>query len=561
MPGVFYEEHVDFTTHGPVVYRVVTAPRPGGLFAVKPVLSNSLIQGRETVSSMERRVSSVATVVGVNGDFFNWNDGHPTGVLVQQGVLQHRPSAERSSVGIDAAGALHVDRVTMFGTWQGSSQRRTLDGLNEPPRSNGVSLYTPAWGPSTPVDPSVFEAVVAPLPPTVPNVELTGATVVDTRQGGGTPIPVGGGVLAARGVQASKLAGEALIGQPIAIRLILKPDWTSVLDGLGGGPVIVRDGRPVFSANELFTPDQLQPRDPRTAVGQTADGHIVMLAVDGRQPGYSVGMTNFELAQVLVRLGVVTGSALDSGGSTTLAFDGQVLNRTSDPTGERPVAEALLVMYSGVFAPPALQRVLSPNGDRVGEQQELSYKLVRPATVTASLVGPDGVARSTETGVRAPGVYRLRWSGRTSAGTPEVQGRWQWVVTAVDDQQQHSAASRLFTLNDTLGFLKPQGPALAVPRRSARAVAAVTVASSATVSATVETPGGAAIASVASGRVGPGRLTLSWNGRDRAGNAVYPGSYVLRVAATNRYGQTELTTKIRVTKARFRVVQTGGRRR
>ena len=47
-------------------------------------------------------------------------------------------------------------------------------------------------------------------------------------------------------------------------------------------------------------------------------------------------MTNFELAQTLVRLGAVTGSAFDGGGSSTLAFDGQLLNRPSDSGGERP---------------------------------------------------------------------------------------------------------------------------------------------------------------------------------------------------------------------------------
>src|SRR5207237_6225754 len=99
--------------------------------------------------------------------------------------------------------------------------------------------------------------------------------------------------------------------------------------------VIVRDGKPVFRANEDFSALQLSPRSPRTAVGQRADGRILLVAVDGRQPGYSVGMTNFELALAMMQLGCVTASALDSGDSTTMAFDGQLLNRPSGPAGER----------------------------------------------------------------------------------------------------------------------------------------------------------------------------------------------------------------------------------
>jgi hypothetical protein len=56
MPGVTYERTVEFTPHGAAAAHVVTAPRPSGLYALRPVLSNDLVSGRETVSSVERRV-------------------------------------------------------------------------------------------------------------------------------------------------------------------------------------------------------------------------------------------------------------------------------------------------------------------------------------------------------------------------------------------------------------------------------------------------------------------------------------------------------------------------
>ena len=96
-------------------------------------------------------------------------------------------------------------------------------------------------------------------------------------------------------------------------RLILRPQWGGVVDAVGGGPLIVQNGQPVFRALEDFSSSQLSLRNPRTAVGQRADGRIMLVAVDGRQPGYSTGMTNFEMAQQMVRLGAVTASSLDSG--------------------------------------------------------------------------------------------------------------------------------------------------------------------------------------------------------------------------------------------------------
>ena len=201
--------------------------------------------------------------------------------------------------------------------------------------------------------------------------------------------------------------------------------------------MIVRNRKPVWTAGEDFLPSQLAPRNPRTAVGQRADGKIILLAVDGRRSGFSVGMTNWELAQAMVRLGCVTASALDAGGSTTMAFDGKLLNRPSDPGGERSVAESLDVLYTGVYAPPPTLPVVSPNGDGVGERQVLSYKVVKPSTVTASLLGPGGATGFTETLARQPGTYTYAWpsTAKKRSAQDEPLGRWRWVISATDNDR------------------------------------------------------------------------------------------------------------------------------
>ena len=150
MPNVSFKRTVQFTAHGPVVLNVITAPRPGGLYQLKPLLSNGTILGKERVTSMERGISNSATVAGVNGDLFNFKDGHPSGMLMQNGVLQSPPYRFRSSVGITSDGRLNVGRVSFFGYWQGLGQRRPLAELNQPPRGDGTSLFTPAWGAATP---------------------------------------------------------------------------------------------------------------------------------------------------------------------------------------------------------------------------------------------------------------------------------------------------------------------------------------------------------------------------------------------------------------------------
>src|ERR671935_976959 len=386
------------------------------------------------------------TTVGVNGDFFSWTGGWPSGLLMQGGVVEHQPVPGRASVGIDTSATLHADRVPWYGRWHGpDGVWYPVSQLNEPPRQNSVALFTPVWGGETPAVKGTT-IVLEPFPPTAPRKDLIG-TIVAVGAGRATTVPADGAVLVARGTAAQPFTALP-IGTQVTVRIPLPTDWASVTDAVSAGPTLVREGKPIFNAGEALTPVQLHGRDPRTAIGQRADGAIVMVAVDGRQPGWSVGITNWDLAQTLVKYGCVTGFALDSGGSTTLAFDGKVLNRPSDSYGERPVGEALVIAYTGVYIPP-LTPTLSPNQDGVNDRETLAYKLVRPSTVSAKLIGPDGSVRELDTGVKQPGRYKLSWDG---LGAPE--GRYHWNVTATDDTGQVSTDDHAFALDDTLGFLR-----------------------------------------------------------------------------------------------------------
>ena len=535
MPGVTYTKRVQFTPHGPVVLNVITAPKPGGVYSLQLVLSNESILGREKVTDMQKRMSASATVAGVNGDLFNWNDGHPSGVLIRNGVLEHPPLADRSSIGIGDDGSLHVDRVSLLGYWRGIGQRLRV-GLNDPPTENGYSLFTSAYGATTPAAQAAAEVILHPFPTVTANTDLVGVVAsVISPSSGRTPIPVDGAVLQARGSGASRLTTDASLGTTVTVRYTLNPTWDGMLGALGGGPMIVKDGKVIFRANELFTTAQLAPHNPRTAVGQRADGKILLVAVDGRQAGYSAGITNFELALAMEQLGAVTASALDAGGSTTMAFDGQLLNRPSDRSGERAVAEALVVAYTGVYAAPVSAPVLSPNSDGIADAESLSYKLVRPSTVEANLVGPNGVTVPIDAGQRAPGTYKFTWAG---GDAPE--GSWRFSVTATDDLLQTSNADRAFALNNTLSALAVRPKALKLRKKGTRLTASFALARPAKITATVETAKGIVVRVLSRASVGTGTRRLAWNGRSGSGAIAYGGSYRLHVSAANRLGRVDL---------------------
>jgi hypothetical protein len=543
MPGVTYDKQLTFTRFGPMRLHILSAPKPTGpLYRLQPVLSNGAVVGRERVTTMQRRAEASSTSVGVNADRFTWNDGIPSSGLIQDGALKSTPHPKRSMVGVDTAGNLRVERIAMIGTWQGLGPRRPVHLINRPPGPNGTTLYTPAYGAATPTTGGVAEAVLTPFPSTTPNADLVG--YVSENRRGGTPIPPGGAVLAARGTQAQRLLIEAAASQLVTIRLILRPEWRDVPEAVGGGPIIVRSGRPIFNAAEDFGTD-LRRREPRTAIGQRKDGRIIMLVADGRRPGYSAGMTNFELAQAMIRLGAVTASALDSGGSSTMAFDGQLLNRPSDRGGERMVSDAMLLSYYGVYAPqPELS--FSPNGDSAGDRQTLSYKIVRPSSVTATLVGPGGAGRTIDEGSRRPGLYKFDWIGK-QGGAVEPEGRWRFQVSAVDNTGQQSTDARTFALNNTLGFLSVS-PTRAVVRRNrgGRVTIGFQLTRPARVTVEITSKTGQLLRVVRSAQVPAGKVLATWDGRYPNKRVVFSGTYVAKVTATNAVGRAELARAFRV---------------
>jgi hypothetical protein len=202
-----------------------------------------------------------------------------------------------------------------------------------------------------------------------------------------------------------------------------------------------------------------------------------------------------------------------------------------------------------VVAPPPTQPVLSPNGDGIAETQALSFKIVRPSTVTASLIGPDRIPRATDTGLRNPGTYKLSWAGRTPAGTPEPEGRWRWVINALDDQGQHSKVERRFYLNNTLGYLRVRPTRIVVRRRSGSLRVGFRLAHPAVVTLTIRTASGRKVKTIRR-RLRAGRTSIRWDGRFGNGVRAFSGTYVARVQAANAYGPTELERRFLVRRAR-----------
>ena len=548
-PGITYERQLLFTPHGPEVIHVMTAPKPGGLYALHPVLSNDSVIGRERVTSMQKRLASTATVGGVNADLFTFNEGLPSGMFMQSGVLAqpaasealHRRDHERRA----APRAARPDARDVAGHQPAPSAER--HSTSDPgPRASRSSR--PPGAPRRRPRTTLVEITLSGVPPAVPLTDLTG-TVVSVKPAGGTPIPPGGAVLVGRGTSAGRLASEAPVGETVTSRLVLRPQWAGVVDAVGGGPLIVQNGQPVFRALEQFSSSQLSVRNPRTAVGQRADGRIIFMTVDGRQPGYSTGLTNFELAQQMVRLGAVTASSLDAGGSTTMAFDGKLLNQPSDP-----VVSAQSPTGSSSSTTASRRRLCRC---RCSRRTGTAWTRSNRSASKSSDRRPSPRASSARTGFRGrrrPGSRSRAptswtWNGRTAQGAPEPEGRWRWVINAVDDSGQQSRAERAFYLNSTLGYLRVSPSRVVVRRRGGSLRVSFRLAHPARVVLKIRTSSGATVRTI-SRRFRAGRASMRWNGRYGSGVRAFSGPYVASLRALNSFGPAQLERRFAVRRGR-----------
>jgi len=170
---------------------------------------------------------------------------------------------------------------------------------------------------------------------------------------------------------------------------------------------------------------------------------------------------------------------------------------------------------------------------------------VRPSAVTATVVGPDHVARVTQATQSEPGTYKLSWNGLTSTGTSEREGLWHWTVTATDDLGRKSTVDRTFWLNDTLGYLRVPAR-LAVHGKRAAVVARFQVAHPARVIVRIETRTGVVLRTITRRVTTPGTTAVAWNGRTGRGPLVYSGRYVVHVTTVNTFGQANLSKPVAV---------------
>lgn len=305
----------------------------------------------EPTSALVRLAGGLA---GVNASFFTFSKnpsypGDPVGLSVSRGVLLSEPQATSTEVDalVDSAtNAMRFGRLAWTGSLRNTRSGATLalEYVNHPPvvpgscaklkdpttcRASGdVTLFTPQFGP-TPSGrgvEAVLDASGCPI------------TVRSTR---GSALASGQVAVQATGKQSRTLRSLTASGcLARTVRLLDSKGkavkLTKTTYGVAGRYWLTRDGNVVAPTGS----SAFLARNPRTLVGTTADGTIVLVTIDGRQKT-SVGATLAEAAAVAHSLGLQNAINLDGGGSTSMALASGLLN-TPSGAKERSVGDALV---------------------------------------------------------------------------------------------------------------------------------------------------------------------------------------------------------------------------
>ena len=333
-------------TQGPWVVHVLDIDR-GACWQPVAVKGASGAAGRNKTSVLTASMSAPTTFVagGVNADFFLFDPpGVPTGAHVSADTVVTGPGA-RPVFAIDGEGRAWIGVLTVVGVAVAGNDSIPVTSWNRIAPA-GVAWMDARYGPMVDTLSGSVRIVLPALSGTVESVE---AGLTPTR------IPSSGGVLVL-GPRAPASVHEPFLraarsGVRLDVEVRLDPIHPQ--EAVGGFPVLVRDSVEVPGLDSAGAANFAPVRHPRTIVGVAARGRrLLLITVDGRQPGHSVGTTNRESARVALELGATEAINLDGGGSTAMvvaryrgdsaAFE--VVNKPSDPQGERAVGNALVVV-------------------------------------------------------------------------------------------------------------------------------------------------------------------------------------------------------------------------
>ncbi len=300
---------------------------------------------REIVEDTIKKGRNV--VAGVNASFFE-EDGRPVGLFVDEGII-YNLNNRRSSFIKTTKGRFLFSKSRVEIYLKAGKERVKIKELNsESSKNDGIMLFNQVYNRKIQLRDGLVGFLVKIGNKRFSPTEKVKGTVSRIIKDGEIQLMEGEVLVVAK--EKERILENIKINSSVNFEiknLYFKED---IEFAVTGAPQIVRKSLNVYKGiTEGLTSRFVDARHPRTGIGiKKNNNEIFLIAVDGRQPQISIGMTLYELAELFIKLGCYNSLNLDGGGSTTMWVNGRVVNSPSDPTGERPISDAILVIEKSV---------------------------------------------------------------------------------------------------------------------------------------------------------------------------------------------------------------------
>ncbi|MEP6763473.1 MAG: phosphodiester glycosidase family protein [Gemmatimonadaceae bacterium] len=318
--------------------------------SVRAVKGGTVAVGRTTTSALLAGIDpALRALAAVNADFFLFTPpGVPTNAHVEQGRLVSGPINR-------AVFAMTNARRPWIGVLHASAQLQTARGvipLNtwNRPSDSASGVVDAAWG--IPLDSIARRNAWILAPIATKSAKANDQRYVAARlQNAGIPMATGDTLLIVGLRSSTNISLQLVAGDTVRVSRTLAPFMP--MEAVGGQPELMRDSIVLGTVDSAGNAG-FRGLNPRTAIAYGDRGQRLLLAViDGRQPGYSMGMTLRQTADLFRALGATHAINLDGGGSSAMVVTDaraasrvRVLTHPSDTVGQRPVANALAVLRS-----------------------------------------------------------------------------------------------------------------------------------------------------------------------------------------------------------------------
>jgi Phosphodiester glycosidase len=304
--------------------------------------------GRKTTSAMlDALPIDAQAVAAINADFFVFAPpGVPVGALVENGRVITGP-IERPVLAFDARNQPYIGVLAVRTTISTAGASVEATAWNRP-RAQHIGIVDAAW--AQPLD-TLIRSTARGLVPLDSTPGTARRYVLQALPTAHTGMALGDTLM---------LTGPGTAAIADGDTVTLQPRWSpnAPVNVVGGFPLLVRDS--IVSATlDTDGAESFRGLNPRTVAGYSRNGQrLLLVVIDGRRPGFSVGTTTRETADVMRMLGAVHAINLDGGGSSVMVLRDpvthqlRIANRPSDAAGERPVGNALGIHGSCVGGVP-----------------------------------------------------------------------------------------------------------------------------------------------------------------------------------------------------------------